>query len=98
MFRVARLRFSQLGAMAFFATAAAAADIHVLSAAAVKGPLMDAAAAFERDTGNRVVLEFMTAGQVESRIAAGARPDIAVNTPRPPRRAGREGSRKGRRD
>ena len=69
-----------LVALAFCATTAAAAEIRVLSAAAVKGPLVETAAAFERDTGNRVVLEFTTAGQVESRIAAGARPDVAVNT------------------
>jgi molybdate transport system substrate-binding protein len=67
-------------AIAFFATIATAAEIHVLSAAAVKGPLVDTASAFERDTGNRVVLEFTTAGQVESKMAAGARPDVAVNT------------------
>jgi len=36
-------------------------------------------AAFERETGQHVVLEFATAGQVESRIAAGERADLVVN-------------------
>jgi len=67
-------------ALAATATLAAAAEIHVLSAAAVKGPLTATAAAFERDTGNRVVFEFTTAGRVDARIAGGERPDLIVNT------------------
>jgi molybdate transport system substrate-binding protein len=69
-----------LVAQCFAATSALAADVRVLSAAAVKGPLVDAARAFERDTGHSVVLEFATAGQVDARIATGDRPDIVVNT------------------
>jgi molybdate transport system substrate-binding protein len=69
-----------LAIVAFGATAAIAADIRVLSAAAVKGPLVETAARFERDTGHRVLLEFTTAGKVDSRIAAGDRPDLVVNT------------------
>ena len=52
------------------ANVVAGAELHVLSAAAVKGPLQETVAAFERETGHRVALEFATAGQVESRIAA----------------------------
>ena len=66
--------------VAFATTTALAAEIRVLSAAAAKGPMAEIAAAFERETGNCVVFEFTTAGQVESRLAAGARPDIVVNT------------------
>jgi molybdate transport system substrate-binding protein len=58
---------------------AAGADLRVLSAAAVKGPLAETAVAFERETGRNVALEFATAGQVESRIAAGERADLVVN-------------------
>lgn len=65
---------------ALAATPVLAAEIHVLSAAAVKGPLVETAAAFERETGHRVVLEFTTAGKVDSRIAAGERPDLVVNS------------------
>ena len=66
-------------ALTFAATTALAAEIRVLSAAAVKGPLTETAAAFERETGNRVTFEFTTAGQVASRVAAGERPDIVIN-------------------
>ena len=69
-----------LACIAFAATTSLAAEVRVLSAAAAKGPLTETAAAFERDTGNRVVFDFTTAGQVESRLAAGARPDLVVNT------------------
>ena len=63
-----------------FASAVAGAELRVLSAAAVKGPLQETVAAFERETGHRVALEFATAGQVESRIAAGERTDLVLNT------------------
>jgi len=69
-----------LAVFAFAAATARAADIHVLSAAAAKGPLAATAAAFERETKNRVFLEYATAGQVEARILAGDRPDLVVNT------------------
>ena len=39
-----------------FASAAAGAELRVLSAAAVKGPLQETVAAFERETGHRVAL------------------------------------------
>jgi molybdate transport system substrate-binding protein len=66
--------------VAIATTSAVAAEIHVLSAAAVKGPLAETAAAFERDTNHRVVLEFTTAGKVDAKIAAGERPDLVVNS------------------
>jgi molybdate transport system substrate-binding protein len=63
-----------------FANVVAASELRVLSAAAVKGPLAETVAAFERETGRHVALEFATAGQVESRIVAGERVDLVVNT------------------
>ena len=63
-----------------FANLVAGAELRVLSAAAVKGPLAETVAAFERETGRHVALEFATAGQVESRIVAGERVDLIVNT------------------
>ena len=62
------------------ATSAFAADLRVLSAAAAKGPLVETAAAFERETGHRVILEFTTAGRVDSRIAGGERADLVVSS------------------
>ena len=70
---------ASLAAALAVADFAAAAELRVLSAAAVKGPLAETVAAFERETGRHVVLEFATAGQVESRIAAGERADLVVN-------------------
>jgi molybdate transport system substrate-binding protein len=56
-----------------------AVEIRVLSAAAVQVPLTEVADKFARDTGHRVVIEFATAGQVDEKLAAGARPDIVIN-------------------
>jgi molybdate transport system substrate-binding protein len=67
-------------AFALVSAAVHAAEIRVLSPAAVKGPLTATAADIERETGDRVFVEFTTAGQVESRVAAGERPDVVVNT------------------
>jgi molybdate transport system substrate-binding protein len=58
---------------------AGADELRVLSAAAVKGPASEVAERFTRDTGHRVVFDFMTSGQVDEKLAAGARPDIVLN-------------------
>jgi molybdate transport system substrate-binding protein len=60
--------------------AAAADELKVLSAAAVKGPATEVAEQFARDGGQRVAFEFTTAGQVDEKLAAGARPDVVINT------------------
>ena len=59
---------------------AVAADLRVLSAAAAKGPLSETAAAFERETGHHVILEFATAGRVDTRITGGERADLVVSS------------------
>lgn len=74
----------RFGLLAFALTvfgqgAALAADISVLSAAAVQAPLTELAERFERATGNHVRLEFSTGGGVESTIRGGAQPDLVVN-------------------
>jgi molybdate transport system substrate-binding protein len=70
-----------LGALAWsFAAGAIAGELKVLSAAAVQVPVTEAAAQFTRDTGHRVTFEFATAGQVDERLAAGARPDIVISS------------------
>jgi len=63
-----------------FATAADADELKVLSAAAVQVPVTEAADRFTRDTGHRVTFEFATAGQVDERLAAGAKPDIVISS------------------
>jgi molybdate transport system substrate-binding protein len=59
--------------------AALAADITVLSAAAVQAPVTELAEHFEKATGNRVRFEFSTAGGVETKVRGGARPDLVIN-------------------
>jgi molybdate transport system substrate-binding protein len=59
---------------------AVAAEVRVLSAAAVQAPVEKLAAAFERDTGHKVVFEFATAGQVEAKVKGGATPAIVINS------------------
>jgi molybdate transport system substrate-binding protein len=54
-------------------------ELRILSAAAVKGPASEVAEKFTRDTGHRVVFDFMTSGQVDEKLTAGARPDIVLN-------------------
>src|SRR4051794_24371684 len=79
-----------------FASATRAAEIKVLSAAAVQIPAVDIASQFERDTGHRVTFQFATAGQIDERLAAGARPDIVINgSSRISARAKQDSSRSG---
>jgi len=61
------------------AAGAGAGEIRVLSAAAVQIPVGQAAEQYTRDTGHRVTFEFATAGQIDEKLAAGARPDIVIN-------------------
>lgn len=59
---------------------AAAAEIKVLTAGAFKPVVVDEVAAFERQTGHRVVVENDTAGALLRRIRAGEAFDLAVLT------------------
>jgi molybdate transport system substrate-binding protein len=61
------------------ATAVYADEIKVLSAAAVQVPATEIAAEYTRATGHRVVFDFATAGQVDDKLAAGARPDVVIS-------------------
>ena len=60
--------------------AAQAADIKVLSAGALRSLMQELAGDFERVSGNRLLLDFATAGGVEQRIAAGEAIDVAILT------------------
>ena len=63
-----------------WAGGAAAVELRVLSAAAVQVPVTEVAEQFMRDTGHRVTFEFATAGQVDEKLSAGARPDIVISS------------------
>jgi molybdate transport system substrate-binding protein len=70
--------------MAAFAAATGevrgAEAVRVLSAAAVQVPAEAIAQRFAAETGQQVVFEFATAGQVDARLRAGATPDIVITS------------------
>lgn len=57
------------------------ATIKVLSAGAVKRGVAQIASEFERNTGNRVTVEFTPVPELRKRIAAGEAADVVVATP-----------------
>ena len=57
-----------------------AAEIKVLSAGALRTLLQDLKPDFEKNSGNRLVLDFATAGGVDERIASGDAIDVALLT------------------
>jgi len=57
---------------------AAAVDVKVLAAGAVKSAFTEAAAAWERETGNRVVAAFAPAGELRKRANAGEAADAFI--------------------
>jgi molybdate transport system substrate-binding protein len=71
--------FALAGFALTLSVAAGADELRILSAAAVKGPATELAERFTRDTGHRIVFDFVTAGQVDEKLTAGARPDIVIN-------------------
>jgi molybdate transport system substrate-binding protein len=60
------------------AMAAHAAEITVLSGGAIKSAFTEAAAAWEKKTGDKVVVTFAPAGEMQKRIAAGEKFDIVI--------------------
>jgi molybdate transport system substrate-binding protein len=66
--------------MLAIASALHAEELFVLSAAAVEAPLREVVRSYEKSTGNHVKFEFSTAGGVESKLRAGAKADVVINT------------------
>src|SRR5437773_2387429 len=64
--------------IALLATGAAAAEIKVLSAVAMKAAIDDLAREFERGTGHAIKVDYATAGQVRDRIRDGEAFDVAI--------------------
>jgi molybdate transport system substrate-binding protein len=60
------------------ATTASAAEVTVLSGGAVKSAFIEAAAAWEKRTGNKVTATFAPAGEMQKRLAAGERYDLVI--------------------
>jgi molybdate transport system substrate-binding protein len=74
------LAFAALLTSALCFGSAQAADIKVLSAGALRSLLQELKPGFEKNSGNRLVLDFATAGQVEERVASGDTVDVALLT------------------
>ena len=55
-----------------------AAEIKIISAESPRTALEHIAAQFEKDTGDKVSFEFMTAGQVRDRVARGDKVNLAI--------------------
>src|SRR4051812_27255826 len=68
-------------AIAGLATAAGAAEIHVMHGGAFTQVLNDIVPAFEKQTGHKVILERETVGELTKRIEAGRPFDMAILTP-----------------
>jgi len=56
------------------------ADIRVLSAGAVQAMVTALAAEYEAETGNKLALNFATAGVVKDRVASGEAVDVAISS------------------
>jgi molybdate transport system substrate-binding protein len=69
------------GALSLAMPAAHAAAVKVLTAGAFKQVVLALVPAYERRTGNKVIVDNGTAGQLKKRIADGEAFDIAVITP-----------------
>jgi molybdate transport system substrate-binding protein len=59
---------------------ARAEELFLLSAAAVEVPVREVVRTYEQSSGDRVTLEFSTAGGVENKLRSGARVDLVINT------------------
>jgi molybdate transport system substrate-binding protein len=70
---------ASLIATAACAVAAQAAEVTVVSAAAVQVPVTELAEKFEKATGHHVKFDYSTAGGVEAKLRAGERFDLVIN-------------------
>jgi len=57
-----------------------AAELKVLSAGAMRAALQELAPAFEAASGNKLKIEYATAGDIEKKVAAGDEIDVAILT------------------
>jgi len=67
-------------ALSVGASMAQPAELHVLSAGAVRSIVTDLAAAYEKETGNTVKLTFGTVGQIRLKLADATPADVAIMT------------------
>jgi molybdate transport system substrate-binding protein len=63
-----------------FVAEASGAELKVLSAGAMRAALQELAPAFEAASGNKLKIEYSTAGDIEKKVAAGDEIDVAILT------------------
>src|SRR6516225_7830862 len=67
-------------ATSVFLAEASGAELKVLSAGAMRAALQELAPAFEAASGNKLKIEYSTAGDIEKKVAAGDEIDVAILT------------------
>ena len=67
-------------ATSVFVVEASGAELKVLSAGAMRAALQELAPAFEAASGNKLKIEYSTAGDIEKKVAAGDEIDVAILT------------------
>ena len=67
-------------ATSVFVAEASGAELKVLSAGAMRAALQELAPAFEAAFGNKLKIEYSTAGDIEKKVAAGDEIDVAILT------------------
>ena len=65
-------------ATSVFVAEASGAELKVLSAGAMRAALQELAPAFEAASGNKLKIEYSTAGDIEKKVAAGDEIDVAI--------------------
>src|SRR5437016_2586166 len=68
------------GVLSLATAAAAATEISVLSAGAVKAPLESLSEMYQRQTGDKISAVFATVGSLQEKIASGQRADVVIAT------------------
>jgi len=71
-----------------FVAEASGAELKVLSAGAMRAALQELAPAFEAASGNKLKIEYSTAGDIEKKVAAGDEIDVAIPDQAARRQAG----------
>ncbi|MBV9686583.1 MAG: substrate-binding domain-containing protein, partial [Alphaproteobacteria bacterium] len=77
---VPQLLVAILALISGFSAEVAGAEIKVLCSGAMRGVLQQLAPVFEKSSGNKLIIEYATAGKVEEKVAANDAIDVAVLT------------------
>src|SRR5215813_6686789 len=67
-------------ATSVFVAEASGAELKVLSAGAMRAALQELAPAFEAASGNKLKIEYSTAGDIEKKVSSGDEIDVAILT------------------